>query len=114
MKECPKCGTLFVSGWCRACGEGKPSVKPVRTVRDYAAEARSSYQSGWPNSSVLTEQQWYNVCRFFPFVASKCSRALPDMGPHNPLHATSSMGMLGLVCRSMAPARPREPGEDDE
>ena len=108
MKECPKCGTMFVSGWCRSCGEGKPSGKPDKVFRDYGAEARASYQAGWPNSSVLTEQQWYNVCRFFPTVAARCRRALPDIGPHNPLHATSRMGMLGGLARWHPPARDLE------
>ena len=94
MKECPKCGTLYASGWCKACGEGKPGAKAVKEVRDYADEARRAIPAGWPNSSILTDQQWYNVCRFFPGVAAKCSRPVAAVGPENRLHATSGAGML--------------------
>jgi hypothetical protein len=47
-----------------------------------------------PHSSTLTEAQWYAVCKHFPHVARRCSRPFADVGPHNPLDATSKLGPL--------------------
>jgi hypothetical protein len=57
-------------------------------------EEKAAYEAGGPTSHSLTEQQWYNVCRFWPTVAKRCSRQFADIGPHNPLHATSFQGPL--------------------
>lgn len=123
MKECQKCGTVYVSGWCRACGEGKPAEKGGKLTADQTAEKanqlleqRRIWASNGPTSFDLTDQQWYNVCRFYPAVASRCRRPLPGIGSHNPLHATSQLGLLVSAARSSkrADVTMRQPGEDDE
>lgn len=57
-------------------------------------EAKTSYEAGAPRSHDLTSQQWYNVCRFWPSVARRCSRPMEKVGPDHPLHATSNLGPL--------------------
>lgn len=64
------------------------------------------------SSFSITEQQWYNVCKFFPKVARRCRRPFADVGKHNPLDVTSSMGFLGKA--KLAPTIDRQPGEDDQ
>jgi hypothetical protein len=73
------------------------------------AEQKEAYEAGGPRSHDLTEQQWFNVCRFWPSVARRCSRPFADVGPHNPLWATSQLGPL---TRRIHPPE-RQPGEDD-
>ncbi len=60
----------------------------------------ASYQAPGKSSADLTALQWYNVCRFWPTIARRCGRRLADVGPHNPLHASSRIGpLLRLRCR---------------
>jgi hypothetical protein len=47
-----------------------------------------------PHSSTLSEAQWYSVCKYFPAIASRCSRPMADVGPHNPLDSESKLGPL--------------------
>jgi hypothetical protein len=106
---CPTCSDqLSKDGLCGSCGYGKK--QPVARMRTHvgplhdaatsarlvelAQMARSRYEFAALSSSSMTEQQWYNVCKFWPSVAEHCKRQRPDVGPHHPLDATSKAGPL--------------------
>lgn len=97
-RHCPRCRTELVPPFlsCEMCpwSQVRPngSQRPESPRMDYTAKV--AYEAGGKRSTDLTEQQWYNVCRFWPTVAARCERALPDIGPHNPLHHTSKQGPL--------------------
>jgi len=98
-RSCPDCGDdisvyakVHSCGW-RAAAKPKDDVPRPKQHR-LSPEAQEAYEAGAPRSHDLTEQQWYNVCRFWPTVAKRCSRPFADVGTHNPLHATSRQGPL--------------------
>ena len=57
-----------------------------------AANAKHDFEMGSLTAKSLTDQQWYNVCKFWPNVAAHCKRQRPEMGPGNPLDATARQG----------------------
>jgi hypothetical protein len=102
MMACPTCGDpLSVHGVCGNCGYGLKSAGKAKGHNpesahwgELAARAKEGYLVGVPTSFDLTEQQWYNVCKFWPNVAAHCKRPGPAVGPDHPLDATSSLGPL--------------------
>ena len=63
-------------------------------------------------SHSLTELQWYAVCKFFPSVARRASRAFVQ--PH-PEHQLDALATLGPMMRGVAlTQRPRFDRESDE
>jgi len=97
-RVCPECKEHLTAPYlsCRFCDwvEGKTPVRQTSQIHRMTPEAKTAYEAGGPTSHDLTPQQWYNVCRFWPSVARRCSRPLAKVGPDNPLHATSRMGPL--------------------
>jgi hypothetical protein len=99
---CPACSDpLSVTGVCGSCGFGlKAGRKRAATSPDgdrwaiMASEARRAVLALPSGPDTLTEQQWYNVCKFWPFVAEHCRRARPEVGPSHPLDATARRGPL--------------------
>lgn len=98
-RDCPDCGEPLGLG-AKSCRCGWSVVKKSSAVNQEEAE-RNAALIAWARqhsldtggkSKDLTEQQWYNVCRFWPSVAKRCSRPFASVGPHNPLHATSRLG----------------------
>lgn len=118
----PECGNHDLSEraiTCPECGTDRPrtgrprarvETEEDRRIREQIAQLRERLAQGGPSSWDLTEQQWYNVCRFFPHVAARSARPMLKVGPDHPLHATSRMGSLLAGWR--APPAVREPGED--
>lgn len=97
MASCPTCRGIMVEGRCLACGQ------------DLRALIRLRYERGAPGSIDLSEQAWYNVCRFYPSIARRARRPMVKVGPEHPLHKTSRAGFSPLPRPSL-----REPGQDDE
>lgn len=112
--ECKSCGTYFAGSWCRACGEGKPekgkrSADEAAELANRQLEARRIWASDAPGSESLTDQQWFNVCKFFPKIAGRCRREPADLSPENPMHKARP----GPLMRAMlGPAVERQPGEE--
>lgn len=112
--RCPACTEVLAENatYC-GCGWKKPKASPAEQqkerVRELASQVREAFERNAPKAADLSEQQWYNVCRFFPFVAEHVNRERPEIGPSNPLHATSRMGMFA---RLRVSALLREPGEE--
>lgn len=109
-KACPDCSEL-VPVTATMCGCGFRFQRGAMASRPQADEPLTPRHAF--SSHDLTAQQWYNVCRWFPTVAARCSRALPDIGPHNPLHATSEEGplMRALRGKSIAGIEPDKKAE---
>ena len=112
--ECPECkDPLSIHGVCGSCGYGREKKKTATydpTVahrnQDLVANARRNYLDNGPTCHNLTDQQWYNVCKFWPFVAVHCSRLRPQVGPENALDATAEEGPLFRgVRRKSAPVQ---------
>ncbi|MGH7605431.1 MAG: hypothetical protein ACRENK_15725 [Gemmatimonadaceae bacterium] len=79
------------------------------------AETRQRSIASAPTSLDLTEQQWYNCCKFWPFVAAHCKRPRPNVGPDHPLDATAAMGpMLRGRAALVAPRRGDDPDALEE
>ncbi len=101
MIGCPSCGDpLSTRGVCGSCGYGRRGAKlePSHGEGDryaiLAERAKQDFQQNVPSAESLTDQQWYNVCKFFPFIATHCKRLRPEMGPHNPLDASARLGPI--------------------
>lgn len=110
---CPECGDdIYINAKSHKCG-WRLTAEPKAVPRQHRMEpeAKAAYESGGPRSGDLTEQQWYNVCRFWPSVARRCSRTFADVGPHNPLHASSNLGPLMRRIRPPEVVE-REPGQE--
>ncbi len=98
-RNCPRCSDpLSQWGVCGSCGFGKkaglgPVVPDMERERndELVNMARQRYLDSTPK---LTDQQWYNVCKFWPFVAAHVNRDRPEIGPHHPLDATARQGPL--------------------
>lgn len=96
-RSCPRCADpLSQYGVCGSCGFGRragvgPSVPDMERERndELVASARRHYLASAPE---LTDQQWYNVCKFWPFVAAHVNRVRPEIGPNHPLDATARQG----------------------
>lgn len=113
MSDCPICTRPllppFVS--CSGCNWRTGDIVPVELSQfgQVAQQARERYVAGASTSADLTDQQWYNVCKHFRFVAVHCKRERPIVGPGHPLDATATVGPL---MRGMARAT-RHSNEDD-
>ncbi len=100
--HCPDCGDpLSVHGVCGSCGYGlkgkrKTAKQDPEAARraELAVMAKQRYLDSAPTSADLTDQQWYNVCKFWPWVAMHCKRERFKVGPDHPLDATSRRGPL--------------------
>ncbi len=97
--KCPACTEILAENASRCdCGYRVPKATAAqeRSERNeqLVVRARQHYMATALTSYDLTPQQWYNVCRFFPVVAEHCKRTRPQVGPDNPLHATSRMGFF--------------------
>lgn len=100
--SCPTCGDpLSVHGVCGSCGNGlkkggkRQEYDPDAARRgDLAAIVRARSFALSPTSADLTEQQWYNVCKFWPNVAAHCDRPRPVVAPTHPLDAAARLGPL--------------------
>lgn len=98
-RKCPRCADpLSQWGVCGSCGFGKkaslePSAPDSERERndDLVAMVRRHYLDNAPK---LTDQQWYNVCKFWPFVAAHVNRQRPEVGPNHPLDATAREGPI--------------------
>jgi hypothetical protein len=97
-KSCPRCRTALVAPFlsCEMCpwSSMKPADTPRRGFIHMDPQEKAEYERQGKRSGDLTEQQWYNVCRFWPTVARRCRRPFADVGQHNPLHGTSRIGPL--------------------
>lgn len=107
MRDCPKCGDpLSIHGVCGSCdyGRAKPRAElaPRPEQHRMTPQVKAEYESAGLTSNGLTDQQWYNVCRFWPTIARRCSRKFADVGQHNSLHATSSQGPLYSAMKARA------------
>lgn len=120
-QPCPDCGDpLSIHGVCGSCGYGASAKKKSANYNNEEAErnavlvaaARDRYLATGPTSNDLTDQQWYNVCKFFPGVAEHCKRPRPEVGPDHPLDATARLGPMMRGGRRMLPAVQTE--ADDE
>ena len=116
--ECGACGAYFAGNWCQACGEGKPAGKGSKLSANEAAERanqlladRRAYAESGPTSADLTDQQWFNVCKFFPKVAARCQRPMADLSPDNPMHKVRPGPLLQTMLGKNVVQR--QPGEDD-
>ena len=123
LKSCPTCHStlrapFIACDYCSWTATGKSSSSRLdeETAERNAvmvAEARQAAIDSAPASEDLTEQQWYNVCKFWPFVAVHCKRARPIVGPDHPLDATAREGPLtrALPRRIAAAERAQNAGE---
>ncbi len=101
-RNCPRCSDpLSQWGVCGSCGFGrKASAAPAGSTAEgerndaLVSEARRRCQDDALTSADLTDQQWYNVCKFFPFVAAHCKRSRPEIGPAHPLDRTAHQGPI--------------------
>lgn len=98
---CPKCGDpLSTHGVCGSCGYGRNTRAKAQQNPDgdrwgiLAAQAKDWSRSHAATSVDLTDQQWYNVSKFWPWVAAHCRRERPVVGPDHPLDATARQGPL--------------------
>jgi len=114
---CPSCGdSLDDGGRCASCRYGHAKGASDGALSDYGIMARETAQhfrrpENQPSSRGLTDQQWYNVCKFWPKVSARCARPLVQVGHGQELELTASRGPL-LGGRAPTPARDREPGEE--
>lgn len=122
MRNCPTCRSSlrapFIScDYCSWTATGQrnsvqPGTEEGERSAQLVAEARRHYLDSGPIDNDLTEQQWYNVCKFWPFVAVHCKRARPNVGPDHPLDATAREGPLTrLLPIPKAPNRVENQGE---
>lgn len=118
--DCPDCGDpMSVHGVCGSCGYGgkfkgksKPKHDPEAAHWAHMAMlAKERYLNNPATSADLTEQQWYNVCKFWPNVAAHCKRPRPIVGPNHQLDVTSRRGPL---TRGVADALPHRRGYDPD
>lgn len=122
LVRCPECGDpLSVHGVCGSCGYGlkrrRGSNKDNAEAAHWgelAAKAKELYQATAPTSFDLEPQQWYNVCKYFPWVAQHCKRERFEVGPDHPLDATSHLGPLTRHLTVPAPRRGDDPDAIDE
>lgn len=118
--ECRACGAYYAGKWCQACGEGKPakgkmSADEAAELANRQLEARRIFAAEAPGSESLTDQQWYNVCKFHPTIAARCRRPMVQVGPNQSLDRTSSRGPMFVAAdKSTREFVERQPGEDDE
>jgi Double zinc ribbon len=126
MIACPNCSHINADD-ARFCAECQaPMQKSVLAERApvtlsenalRALEARKRYLESAPSSADLSEQQWYNVCKFYPIVAKHASefsnRRLAHVGPDNPLDKSAQPFALGFFLKRRGfPPPQREPGEE--
>ena len=105
--------------FCPECKTERPrNSQPFNSIRELSDLAKaalqaqeSSRQSGHPNSYDLTEQQWFNVCKFFPTVAARCKRPQTDLSPDNPMHKVRPGPLLQSML-GRTPVVERQPGEE--
>jgi uncharacterized Zn finger protein (UPF0148 family) len=119
MIDCPKCGSPVDGDYCPKCRYSENAVKKTNApglsrAGEIAEMIRQQLQTHGPTTDELTEQQWYNVCRFYPLVARRSRREFADVGPHNPLDATAQSGTMfkGVNVFDARALPPREPGEE--
>ena len=118
--ECKACGAFYAGKWCQACGEGKPakgkmSADEAAELANRQLEARRIYAAEAPGSESLSDQHWYNLCKFHPTIAARCRRPLVEVGPNQPLDRTASRGpVFDSAHKSSRVFDDRQPGEDDE
>ncbi len=120
--DCPICGDpLTTRGVCGSCGYGRKRKTADTTGHSdgdhwavLAAQAKEMYLANPPTSFDLTDQQWYNVCKFWPNVAAHCKRPRPVVGPEHPLDATSRQGPLMRYTVPPVPRRGDDPDALDE
>jgi len=115
MKDCPQCGRPVDGASCGACGYGDGGNSAGLSEWGKIAQATAQHfraPENQPSSWSLTDQQWYNVCKFRPSIARRCARPMPEVGPEHPLDRTATMGPLLAKHWGAPPARDREPGED--
>lgn len=93
MIDCPQCGSVLADNAviCNRC-RWNPKPASLSDAGQASLEARHRFTQGWPTSANLTEQQWYNVCKYFPTIAARCRRSRPSVGPEHPLDKKSSQG----------------------
>jgi hypothetical protein len=111
VKNCPRCDAPVDGIECGRCGhsEARPGSP---TSRHMAPEAKRAYESGGHKVSDLTDEQWYNVCKFWPSVAARSGRKIADVGVHNPLDASAARGPLLRRINRALPVVEREPGQE--
>jgi hypothetical protein len=117
-RACPNCGDpLSIHGVCGSCNYGRAKPKTELAPRPeqhrMTPQAKAAYEAGGPTSHSLTEQQWYNVCRFWPSIARRCSRPFAKIGPDNPLHATSEQGPIFKAMQARSIAGIDDDGEEE-
>lgn len=124
LKACPTCHSslqppFIACDYCSWTAAGRSSsgnskFDPVEAERNafLVAQARQHYVDSGPIPETLTDQQWYNVCKFWPFVAVHCKRPRPAAGPDHPLDATARQGPLTRILPiPKAPNRVENQGE---
>jgi hypothetical protein len=113
--KCPACTeTLAENATLCDCGWRRPKATPQQERKERQGQlvelARRAYEESAPRVADLSEQQWFNVCRYFPSIAEHCTRPRPVVSPDHPLWKTSRMGLFMRI-RTAAIAL-REPGEE--
>ena len=112
MKDCPVCGKPVDGLVCGSCGRAEAGAegfgKPIRQLSEWGIQAeqvRKKFEApeNQPHAGQLTAQQWYNVCKFYPAAAKRCTRPKADVGEHNRLDRTS--GRFGRIADTRAWAR---------
>lgn len=114
--RCPACTEVLAENATRCdCGWKRQKLSDSDQARarrsELATDVRSSYEINAPKVEDLSDQQWYNVCRFFPSIVEHCKRERPEISADHPLHATSRMSIFARL-RAVMPEPIREPGEE--
>jgi len=108
--KCPMCNEDIQDDLDQCdCGYRRPKKK---VIREETRQVREQYLEAGPTSWDLTDQQWFNVCKFFPTVAARCKRPPADLSPDNPMHKVRPGPMLQSML-GRTPVAERQPGEDD-
>lgn len=111
--KCPACTEVLPDDVMLCdCGWRKPKSSPADEARRRNEELAARTRAALPQFTAadLTDQQWYNVCRFFPAVAEHCKRERPIVGSDHPLHGTSRAGPFMRL--RAANEVYREPGQE--
>jgi hypothetical protein len=87
--------------WAQAEVEGQsPAERVLRALQEErlsekgraVVELRKRLAEHPPSPHDLSDQQWYNVCKFYPNVAARAGRARFEISDAHPLDRTASAG----------------------
>lgn len=103
MRNCPECQAAVDGLQCGRCGYAEPGYQvpkarrttPLSALGQLAQEISDFYESdAWRKRTPdLTEQQWVNVCKYFPTVAAHCTHR-PIADSTHPLWDSGRAGAL--------------------